>query len=126
MGYTFTRQRLYPGFDGKICKTSPRIGSDGKDTFLIYHLLYLGGSDVCVGHEIIKTTDGKDFTEPKKLLGLEDEYKEDVRIKPDSDIIYSKKYEKWFGIGRTTYYACVKHPVLLGEDKPTVRDKIML
>lgn len=35
--FTFTRQRLFPGFDGKYCKICPCVGTDGgTDVFLTW------------------------------------------------------------------------------------------
>ena len=31
----FTRQRIFPGFDGKLCKIQPSIATDGKGTALL-------------------------------------------------------------------------------------------
>ena len=41
--YTFTRQRLFPGFDGKTCKIQPSVATDGKGTVLLtwQNLLHL-------------------------------------------------------------------------------------
>ena len=117
--YNFTRQRLFSGFDGATCKASPRIATDGHDVFLSWHMIKLCGSDVCFRVDMTKTSDGVNFTEPKPLLGLSDIYTDEERIQPDANIVYNKKYGKWFGIGRTTHYRNDKHPVLLGEDKPT-------
>lgn len=117
--YDITRKRFFSGFDGATCKASPRIASDGESTFLLYHFISLGGSDVCIGNYVTRTADGESFSEPKFLAGLDNIYKGEERIKPDSDLFYNKKYGKWLGFGRTTHYLSDKHPVLLGEDKPT-------
>ena len=47
LSYDFTRQRLFPGFDGRLCKMQPTIAMDGKGTALLaYQRLLLTGSDV--------------------------------------------------------------------------------
>lgn len=119
MSYTFTRRRLFSGFDGATCKASPRIATDGKTTFLLYHMIKLCGSDVCFGMDITRTDDGEHFTEPKRMAGLASVYRDGFRIQPDGNLLYSRRFGKWFGIGRTTYYQSDLHPVLLGEDKPS-------
>ena len=48
--YSFTRQRLFPGFDGKMCKVIPEMATDGRGTVLLtWQKLLLTGSDVLFG-----------------------------------------------------------------------------
>ena len=50
VSYDFTRQRLFPGFDGRLCKIQPTIAFDGKGTALLaFQRLLLSGSDVFYG-----------------------------------------------------------------------------
>lgn len=47
INYTYTRERLLPGFDGKFCKTCPCVATDSRGTVLIsYQMLLLSGCDV--------------------------------------------------------------------------------
>ena len=50
---SYSRQRLFPGFDGKTCKIQPSIATDGKGTVLLaWQNLLLTGSDVFYGESM--------------------------------------------------------------------------
>ena len=52
---SFSRQRLFPGFDGKMCKVQPSIATDGTGTVLLtWQNLLLTGSDVFYGETMAK------------------------------------------------------------------------
>ena len=109
--YEFTRQRTMPGFDGKTCKTSPVICTDGKTTFLTYSNLVLTGADVFTDKFIAKSTDGgKTFSEPQLQVGLPDVYENGMRISYGAGLNYNKTLKKWFGLGVTILYENDKHP----------------
>ena len=53
---TYSRQRLFSGFDGKTCKIQPSIATDGKGTVLLsWQNLLLTGSDVFYGESMAKS-----------------------------------------------------------------------
>lgn len=57
--FSYTRESLFPGFDGVLCKVNPKIAFDGKNTALLhYSMLNLSGSDVFKENYIAKSTDG--------------------------------------------------------------------
>ena len=66
----FTRQRIFPGFDGRLCKIQPSIATDGKGTTLLgFQKLLLTGSDVFYGQFLSKSVDdGKTWSEPVEHL----------------------------------------------------------
>ena len=42
--FSYTRERMLPGYDGKYCKVCPQITYDGEKTaFLTYQMLLLTG-----------------------------------------------------------------------------------
>lgn len=105
--FSYTRESLFPGFDGVLCKVNPKIAFDGKNTALLhYSMLNLSGSDVFKENYIAKSTDGgKTFGNALKLAEVE-------RITADGSkevffpvtIHYNKQYNKWFATGILMYY----------------------
>ncbi len=80
--YDFTRQRLFPGFDGKFCKIQPSIATDGHGTALLgFQKLLLTGSDVFYGQFISKSVDGgRTWSEPVEQTALADTWEGDIRV----------------------------------------------
>jgi len=118
--FTYTRERMYPGFDKKTCKNCPHITYDGKDTaFLRYGMLLLSGSDVGVGSYVRKSTDGgKTFGEAVPFHGIEKE-ENGVRTKMGGGyLFYNKHHDKWLMFGKSISYENDKHPVLINGIAP--------
>ncbi len=71
--FTYTRQRLLSGFDGRECKVTPRITkTENNNAFLTYKMLLLSGSDVFGDSYFAKSVDdGHTFAEPELLDRLE-------------------------------------------------------
>lgn len=112
----FTRQRLFPGFDGKLCKVQPSIATDGKGTAVLgFQKLLLSGSDVFYGQYLSKSTDGgKTWSEPVRqmsLAGTPDDLKADgLRVERYATVRYSFKRDRWFAIGMAQLYSGDKGP----------------
>lgn len=122
--FSYTRERIFSGFDGKYCKVCPTIAHNGEKTaFLTYQMLLLSGSDVFFDTYIAKSTDGgKTFGEPK--LRKDISWIEDgVRMAPLGWLLYNKHHEKWFGLGEVTKYENDNRQILhngIGECDPVV------
>ena len=110
--YDFTRQRLFPGFDGKLCKVQPTIATDGKGTALLaFQRLLLTGSDVFYGQFMSKTSDhGKTWSEPVELTVLKDTWENGYRVARYATILYSRVNSKWFALGAANLYKDDKVP----------------
>lgn len=67
--FSYTRRRLFPGFDGITCKTDPKLMFDEKNTaILTYTMLKLSGSDAFTAVWAAKSVDGgRSFAEPVQL-----------------------------------------------------------
>ena len=104
--YDFTRQRLFPGFDGRLCKVQPTIAADGKGTALLaFQKLLLTGSDVFYGQYMSRSADGgKTWSEPVELTALKDTYENGFRVARYATIRYSAKNGRWFGLGNGDLY----------------------
>lgn len=116
LGHPFgklTRNRLFPGFDGKFCKMSPNIATDWNgNAILTYGMLLLSGSDVFFGTYVTKSTDGGDtWCEPKKVESIKDEYVGDVRVSYAAGIRYACKTNRWYAIGVSTAYRGDNRPL---------------
>ncbi len=110
--YEFTRQRLFPGFDGKLCKMQPTIATDGRGTALLaYQKLLLTGSDVFYGQFMSKSVDGgKTWSEPVEMTALKDTWENGFRIARYATIHYSAKNGRWFGLGSSETYKDDRFP----------------
>jgi len=113
--YNYERERLFPGFDKKTCKTCPQISYDGKDTaFLTYTILLLSGSDVDVGAYIAKSTDGgKTFGTPQPFHRIETNESGIRTIKGGGNMLYNRFHNKWMMIGGSECYEHDRHPMLV-------------
>ena len=117
--FEFSRKRLMSGFDGKTCKISPAIATDGKITLVSYGDLLLTGSDVFTGSYIVKSVDGGEtFSAPVKQTGLPDRYENGLRISHSASVYYNKTHKRWFGLGVTVPYEHDRHPVLIDGIAP--------
>ena len=104
-GFDFTRQRLFPGFDGKLCKMQPSVASDGKKALLAYQKLLLTGSDVFYGQYMCKSADGgRTWSEPRKIKLFEDTREDGFRVARYAALGYSAKNRRWFGLGMTNLF----------------------
>ena len=110
--YDFTRQRLFPGFNGKLCKVQPTIATDGKGTALLaFQRLLLTGSDVFYGQFMSKTSDhGKTWSESVELTVLKDTWENGYRVARYATILYSRVNSKWFALGAANLYKDDKVP----------------
>ena len=104
--YEFTRQRLFPGFDGRLCKIQPTIATDGKGTVLVaYQKLLLSGMDVFYGQFMSRSTDGgKSWSEPVELTALKDTHEDGYRVARYATVRYSAANAKWFALGMAQLY----------------------
>ena len=117
--FEFTRKRLMPGFDGRTCKISPAIATDGETTLVSYGDLLLTGSDVFTGSYIVKSTDGGEtFSAPVKQTGLPDKYENGLRFSHSASVYYNRTHKRWFGLGVTVPYEHDRHPVLIDGVAP--------
>lgn len=113
--YTYTRERLFSGFDKKSCKVQPVVAFDGENTVILsYQKLLLTGIDVMYGVYVAKSTDGgKTFSKPEFQKALSDTFCDEIRTSYHGMPFYNKKHKKWFGLGRTTPYKNDGKPVLV-------------
>ncbi len=102
----FTRQRLFPGFDGKFCKIQPSIATDGNGTALLgFQELLLSGSDVFYGQFLTKSDDGGGtWREPVRQTALADTFEDGFRIARYATVRYSRAHSKWFALGMEQLY----------------------
>lgn len=112
--FAFTRQRLFPGFDGRLCKVQPMIASDGRGTVLLsFQKLLLAGSDVFYGQFVSKSVDGgRTWGEPVEQTALADTRDEaGHRVAHYATVYYSARNAKWFAIGNNERYADDRTPL---------------
>ena len=104
--YDFTRQRLFPGFDGRLCKIQPTIATDGKGTVLVaYQNLLLSGMDVFYGQFMSRSADGgKTWSKPMELTALKDTHEDGYRVARYATVHYSAANAKWFALGMAQLY----------------------
>ncbi len=110
--FAFTRQRLFPGFDGKFCKTSPCVATDWRGTALLtYDKLLLSGCDVTYGQYLCRSTDGgRTWSAPKRVEAFPDRFEHGHRITTGAGPRYSRHYDRWFGLGCTQ--------TMMGDQRP--------
>lgn len=114
--FSYTRERMFPGYDGKFCKVCPQITYDGEKTaFLTYQMLLLTGSDVFYDTYIAKSTDGgKTFGEPRKRKNMQ-WFEDGIRMAPFGWLLYNKHHKRWFGLGQINKYANDDEPIVINE-----------
>lgn len=112
IAYDFTRQRLFPGFDGKTCKIAPEIATDGKGVALLsWQNLLLTGSDVFYGQYLTRSTDGgRTWGEPQVQTALADTREGKLRVCHCAHVHYSHRNARWFALGLESLYANDKVP----------------
>ncbi len=115
INYTYTRERLLPGFDGKFCKTCPCVATDSRGTVLIsYQMLLLSGCDVVHDQYMIKSTDGgKTFGEPVLQSKIAPTVQNGIRTVHSAHCLYNKKHKRWYGIGHNTDYETDNSAILV-------------
>ena len=126
--YTFERQRLYPGFDGKICKVGPELIRTENYEFLSFGRILLTGSDVAVGGQFARRSIGEDTFEDLQETNSYEVKKDGIRtVFCGMTGYYSKHHKNWVVFGRSTSYANDLEPVMhggiaIGEAKYIFRD----
>ena len=110
--YDFTRQRLFPGFDGKFCKVQPSIATNGHGTALLgFQKLLLTGSDVFYGQFLSKSADGgMTWSEPVEQAALADTWEGDTRVARTATLHYAAKTGRWFALGMEELFKDDKLP----------------
>lgn len=112
-GFTLSRARLFPGFDGKFCKIQPTVATDWKGTALLtFQKLLLTGSDVFYGQFISKSSDGgRTWSEPKEIELFRDTQEDGCRVARYASVRYARKSDRWYALGRLQLYANDKVPL---------------
>ena len=112
VSYDFTRQRLFPGFDGRLCKIQPTIAFDGKGTALLaFQRLLLSGTDVFYGQFMSKSVDGgRTWSTPVEMVALKDTQENGYRVARYGTVRYSGKNGRWFALGTAQLYLDDKRP----------------
>jgi len=102
----FSRKRLFPGFDGKLCKVQPSIATDGKGLAILgYQKLLLTGSDVFFGQYLSKSTDGGEtWSDPKLMEAFKDTHEDGLRVTRYATVYYSRVNRRWYGLGQACTY----------------------
>ena len=115
---SYSRQRLFSGFDGKTCKIQPSIATDGSGTVLLaWQNLLLTGSDVFYGESMAKSTDGgKTFGPGVNQKIFADTWEGKIRTTYYGTVNYSKKNRRWYGLGAAQRYVNDKVPMLKSVD----------
>ena len=115
--YTFERQRLFPGYDGRVCKVCPTVVRTEKYDFLTYGMLLLSGCDVVVGGYTAKREIGENtFGEPQPTETFEVKENGIRTVFACDSQYYSKHHKTWFCFGRSISYANDLEPILTGGD----------
>ena len=114
VSFTFSRTRLFPGFDGKFCKVCPSVASDGgKNQLIAYQKLLLSGSDVVYGMLMTKSIDGgKTFSEHLVQTEIADVYHDGLRTAYSAFLHYHKHSRRWFALGCSEDYADDSLPIV--------------
>ena len=115
---SYSRQRLFSGFDGKTCKIQPSIATDGAGTVLLsWQNLLLTGSDVFYGESMAKSTDGgKTFGPGVDQKIFADTWEGKIRTTYYGTVNYSRKNRRWYGLGAAQRYVNDKVPMLKSVD----------
>ena len=104
--YTFERQRLFPGYDGRVCKVCPTVVRTEKYDFLTYGMLLLSGCDVVVGGYTAKREIGENtFGEPQPTEIFEVKENGIRTVFACASQYYSKHHKTWFCFGMSISYA---------------------
>ena len=103
---------IFGGYDGKWCKVSPSVASDGgKMALMTYGMLNVSGSDVFSGQYVSKSTDGgRTWGKPEKISASADVYERGLRVARNVGVYYSAVNRKWYAMGSATMYENDKGP----------------
>ena len=109
---SFSRQRLFSGFDGRLCKVQPTIATDGKGTAILgFQKLLLTGSDVFYGQYLSRSVDGgRTWSEPVKQSVLEDTREGRFRVARYATVRYAFGAGRWYALGMAQLYENDKVP----------------
>ena len=107
-----SRTAIFGGYDGKWCKVSPSVASDGgKMALMTYGMLNVSGSDVFSGQYVSKSTDGgRTWGKPEKISASADVYERGLRVARNVGVYYSAVNRKWYAMGAATMYENDKGP----------------
>ncbi len=107
----FSREKIFPGFDGVTCKICPQIiRTEGNNAFLYYSMLLLTGIDVVKGGYVAKSEDGgKTFGEPQKLNSYEAMVDGVREVFSGTLMFYSRYHKRIISIGAIQYYESDKY-----------------
>ena len=110
--FAFSRQRLFPGFDGNLCKIQPSIATDGKGIAILgFQKLLLSGCDVFYGQFLSKSVDGgRTWSEPVEQTALADTRENGLRVARYATVRYAFKRAKWYALGMAQLYKDDKVP----------------
>lgn len=111
IAFTYERERMFPGFDGTLCKICPQIiRTEGDTAFLYYQMLLLTGIDVGKGSYVLKSVDGgKSFGEPQKLNAYEAVVDGVREVFAGSLMFYSRYHKRIVSIGAIQYFESDKY-----------------
>ena len=125
--FGFSRQRLFPGFDGKTCKIQPSVATDGEGLVLMtWQNLLLSGSDVFYGESMVRSVDGgRTFSVPMSQDAvLADTWEGKIRTAYYGHVLYSRANRRWFGLGAAQRYENDRVPMSrshrAADGKPTL------
>jgi len=109
---TFTRQRLFPGFDGRLCKVQPSIATDGRGLAMLgFQKLLLSGGDVFYGQFLSRSTDGgRTWSEPREAAALKDTRRDGLRVAHYATVYYHAPNDRWYGLGQACTYKNDREP----------------
>ena len=112
LSFTYTRTRLFSGYDGTTCKVCPAIMQDGgNNAYMTWGMLLLNSCDVCKKSFVSKSTDGgQTFGNPTPLAPIET-MENGIRSSCGFTPYYNRYHKKWLGIGSRTYYENDKIPM---------------
>lgn len=108
----FSRQRIFPGFDGRLCKIQPSIATDGKGTAILgFQKLLLDGMDVFYGQFLSKSEDdGRTWSEPVMQKALADTRENGYRVARYATVRYASGKRKWYALGMAQLYENDRKP----------------
>lgn len=113
--YSLTRERLFPGFDGRTCKIDPKTVTDGRSALLFYQTLLLTGSDVFSDPYVAKSSDGGKTFAPPCPQGEPDVFTDGIRAHVSvTTVYYHRMHRQGFVLGTEEYYKDDSKPLLRG------------
>lgn len=109
----FDQTALWPGYDGKFCKISPSVVSDGRGlAFMMYTKWLVGSSDVFYGQLVSRSEDGgRTWSKPVEVDALADTHEFGLRTVRMASPYFSAKGSRWFGLGLKEYFKDDSRPI---------------